>query len=57
MPGLEITYSSFSSRSGALDLTIHHKEYLFGKAYFLFMVEPDLGAIILKKLDSIEWDY
>jgi hypothetical protein len=24
MPGLEIAYSSFSTRSGALDLTIHH---------------------------------
>lgn len=38
----------------------HHnfyKEHLYGKAYFINMIEPEIGEIILNKLDQIEWDY
>lgn len=38
----------------------HHsfyKEHLYGKAYFIKMIEPDIGKKFLKKLDEIDWDY
>lgn len=34
-----------------------YKEHLYGKAYFVYMVEPEIGKIMLKKLDGIQWDY
>lgn len=34
-----------------------YKEHLYGKAYFINMVEPDVGKVMLKQLDCIEWDY
>lgn len=35
---------------------INFKEYLYGKAYYIKMIEPDLGEDILKQLDLIAWD-
>lgn len=34
-----------------------YKEHLYGKAYFVYMVEPEVGKIVLNKLDNIQWDY
>lgn len=33
------------------------KEHLYGKAFFVNMVEPDEGKKLLKILDRIRWDY
>jgi len=33
------------------------KEHLYGKAYFIKMVERDVGEGLLKQLDNINWDY
>jgi len=34
-----------------------YKEHLYGKAYFINMVEPKTARKILKQLDEIEWTY
>lgn len=34
-----------------------YKEYLYGKAYFINMVEPEEGKKIFKLLEEIQWDY
>lgn len=34
-----------------------YKEHLYGKAYYVHMVEKDVGKKFLKQLDEIEWDY
>lgn len=34
-----------------------YKEYLFGKAYYVYMVDENLGMELLKELNEIEWDY
>ena len=34
-----------------------YKEHLYGKAYFVYMVEPEIGKSMLKNLDGIQWDY
>lgn len=34
-----------------------YKEHLYGKAYFVHMVEPDEGHKLLAELNSIDWDY
>lgn len=34
---------------------IHYKEHLFGLAYFVKMIERDLGIKYLKELNKIEW--
>lgn len=36
---------------------VMYKEHLFGLAYFVKMVEPDLGIKYLKKLNNLNWDY
>lgn len=33
------------------------KEHLYGKAYFVYMVEPLQGKKFLAELDEIEWEY
>lgn len=33
------------------------KEYLYGKAYFINMVEPETGKRFLQELDRISWGY
>lgn len=33
------------------------KEYLYGKAYYVNMVEPDIGKRFLRELDEIKWGY
>lgn len=34
-----------------------YKEYLYGHAYFIKMVEPDVGNIFIKQLNEINWNY
>lgn len=34
-----------------------YKEHLYGKAYFIHMVEPELGKRFLKELSQINWGY
>ena len=34
-----------------------YKEHMYGKAYFILMVEPDVGNRALGLLDSIDWGY
>ncbi len=34
---------------------IHYREYLYGKAYYINMVEPDVGRVFLMEIDSIIW--
>lgn len=33
------------------------KEHIYGKAYFVNMIDKELGRKLLKELDSIEWEY
>lgn len=33
------------------------KEYLYGKAYYIHMAEPETGQKFLAELDKIEWGY
>lgn len=33
------------------------KEHLYGKAYFVAMVEPEIGEKMLSALDEVNWDY
>lgn len=37
------------------DRFINYREHLYGKAYFVNMVEPQEGEMYLAKLDQIEW--
>ena len=34
-----------------------YKEHMYGKAYFINMVEPKLGKQLLSQLDQIKWEY
>lgn len=34
-----------------------YKEHLYGKAYFVSMVEPEVGKAFLEALDNIAWEY
>lgn len=34
-----------------------YKEHLYGKAYFINMIEPDIANKILTELDKIDWTY
>lgn len=36
---------------------VHYREYLYGKAYYIHMVEPGEGARLLAELDKISWPY
>ncbi|BBH23112.1 hypothetical protein Back11_44570 [Paenibacillus baekrokdamisoli] len=35
----------------------NYKDHLFGRAYFINMVDKSLGDDLLKKLQSIDWEY
>ncbi len=39
----------------AKDGRVNFREYLYGKAYFIKMVEPENGEYFLQQLDSIQW--
>lgn len=34
---------------------VHFKEYLYGKAYYIKMVEPEMGQYFLDELGKVEW--
>jgi len=33
-----------------------YKEHLYGKAYYVNMIEPDVGNVLLDELDAIDWE-
>ena len=35
--------------------SIHYREHLYGKAYYVKMVEPELGAHFLDELSKVDW--
>lgn len=35
--------------------SVNFKEYLYGKAYYIKMVEPQTGEYFLRQLDEIQW--
>ena len=39
------------------DTHMFFKEHMYGKAYFIKMVEPELGSKFLSELDNITWEY
>ncbi|MHB0937654.1 MAG: retron St85 family RNA-directed DNA polymerase [Armatimonadota bacterium] len=49
--GVENHLSRIGSTKG------YYKEHLFGYAYFILMVEKDIGIDILAKLNSLQWNY
>ena len=57
----EIYYCQKYGVSSHLEKTNNHrsffKEYLYGKAYFVNMVDKDVGQKILEQLDKIMWEY
>lgn len=57
----EIYYcKKYGVRSHLEHINSHHsfyKEHMYGKAYFINMVEPPLGEELLRLLDSISWEY
>ncbi len=34
---------------------INYREHLYGKAYYIHMIEPEIGNIFLDQLDKIQW--
>lgn len=34
---------------------VNYREYLYGKAYYVHMIEPEVGSSYLDALDNIEW--
>lgn len=34
---------------------INYREHLYGKAYYVYMIEPEVGAVFLDALDEIHW--
>lgn len=34
---------------------VHYREHLYGKAYFIHMVEPEEGDRFLRQLDQLDW--
>lgn len=34
---------------------INYREHLYGKAYYVHMIEPEVGSVYLDALDKIEW--
>ena len=34
---------------------VNFKEYMYGKAYYIKMIEPDFGEEYLRRLDAIRW--
>lgn len=34
---------------------IHYREYLYGKAYYIKMIEPEVGERFLQELDEVRW--
>ncbi|WP_210608073.1 retron St85 family RNA-directed DNA polymerase [Priestia flexa] len=47
---------SHLEHTGAKDKS-YFKEYLYGMASYIKMIEPDVGEYFLRNLDEINWDY
>jgi Retron-type reverse transcriptase len=50
-------YGPANHQSKINDKHAFYKEHLYGKAYFIQMVEPELGKKLLKELSQINWGY
>lgn len=57
----EIYYCKKYGVSSHLKKTDNHKsffkEYIYGKAYFINMIDKEIGKKLISELDSISWDY
>lgn len=50
-------YGPYNHQEHIKDAHLFFKEHLYGKAYFVCMVEPELGKKMLSDLDTVNWDY
>lgn len=50
-------YGPYNHQEHIEDTHLFFKEHLYGKAYFVCMVEPEVGKKMLADLDTIDWDY
>ena len=50
-------YGVYDHQEKAGENYAFYREHLYGKAYFIHMVEPGLGEKLLAELDDIEWEY
>lgn len=50
-------YGPYNHQEHVDDEHLFFKEHLYGKAYFVCMVEPEVGKRMLADLDTIDWDY
>lgn len=46
--------SAHLENSGA-EKYVNYREHLYGKAYFIHMVEPEAGEAFLRQLDQLDW--
>lgn len=44
-------------RTGETKDKSYCKEYLYGKASYIKMIEPDIGVSFFINLEEINWDY
>lgn len=42
-------------KNGKMGRSVNFREYMYGKAYFIKMVEPNLGEDYLNRLDKLSW--
>lgn len=50
-------YSVYDHQEKTGENYAFYREHLYGKAYFIHMVEPELGEKLLDELDDIKWEY
>ena len=50
-------YGPYDHQKYTNDFHSFLKEHLYGKAYFVKMVEPEVGEKMLASLDEVNWDY
>lgn len=50
-------YGPYNHQAHIGDQHLFFKEHLYGKAYFVYMVEPETGRKLLADLDSMDWEY
>lgn len=50
-------YGPYDHQNHTNDNHAFFKEHLYGKAYFVTMIEPEVGRKMLSALDEVNWDY
>ena len=50
-------YGPYNHQKHVGDSHAFFKDHLYGKAYYIKMVEPEVGNQFLDELDEIKWDY